>query len=106
MLRVEKRNGKVFLVTEREASNIDIDNHIKRINHEIKNIEHNILGLQQRKENLLSQLSKLTSIKQEIEKGAGPTDPALPKAESLPVDSVRPTQPAPQEVPLSSEPGA
>ena len=76
MLRVERRNGKTFLTTKNEISDIDIDMHIKRINYEIQNIERNILGLQQRKNNLLSQLNKLAAIKQEIEKGAGPTDPA------------------------------
>lgn len=70
--------NKNVVTVQKEVPINEVDKLIRVTQQLIENTDRNIVGLQQRRENLLNQLDNLIVIKDSAEKEAGPIDPALP----------------------------
>lgn len=66
MAKFIEKDGKSFIVTENEISLDDFDNSIKIIQTQIDNIDHNMKGLQQRRDVLSVKLGQLNAIKNSL----------------------------------------
>ncbi|HOV80321.1 MAG TPA: hypothetical protein PK728_09485 [Bacillota bacterium] len=61
-----EKDGKSIVVIDNEIELNELENSIKIIQAQIDNIDYNIKGLQQRRENLVNKLNQLNAIKESL----------------------------------------
>jgi len=61
-----EKDGKSIVVIDNEIELNELENSIKIIQTQIDNIDYNIKGLQQRRENLVNKLNQLNAIKDSL----------------------------------------
>ncbi len=67
MAKLIEKDGKKVIVTENETDLSDLNNSIKITQVSIDNIDHNMKGLQQRREKLVDKLNQLIAIKDSLQ---------------------------------------